>query len=341
MQKKIKAIIQLTGLFICVLSGCFSLQAQINPYVGLKREVIIESLNDSLTIASNFYGLGDLPDAMEAQFPEIYGEEETDLSIEVATTEALTIHAEEESDEEAAHFADMEDEYESFDTEIIHYPKVNFSTKQDTTYIYLCQHSPYIHPCKGIKTSSFGFRRYRYHYGTDIDVETGDPIYATFDGIVRVAKRNPSYGNLVIIRHYNGLETYYAHLSSLSVEPDQPVKAGDLIGKGGNTGRSRGSHLHFEVRYLGAPINPEDLIDFSNGSLLCDTLMLSSYHFRYLSDVVKQKQAQASAKYYTVKKGETLSSIARKNKTTVAAICKLNKIKSTTKIHPGRKLRVR
>ncbi|HEX8547071.1 MAG TPA: M23 family metallopeptidase, partial [Cytophagaceae bacterium] len=109
-------------------------------------------------------------------------------------------------------------------------------------------------------TSEFGMRHTRWHYGIDLDLETGDPVLATFDGIVRISHNDPGgYGNYVLLRHYNGLETLYGHLTRPEVQIGQLVKAGDMIGLGGNTGRSSGSHLHFEVRYEGHAINPEHL----------------------------------------------------------------------------------
>ena len=239
-------------------------------------------------------------------------------------------------DEHASAF--FEEEYESFDSDVIHYPKVDFSAKKDTTWIaLLLGEQRYAHPCEGRVTSKFGMRRYRYHYGIDLKVRTGDPIYSIFDGVVRIARRSPSYGYLVVVRHTNGLETYYAHLSKLLVEPDQEVKAGELIGLGGNTGRSKGSHLHFETRYLGNPINPEDLIDFENGQLWASDLNLCSYHFRYLEEVNKLKQAM----FHKVRNGETLGSIAGRYHTSVSSICRLNGIKSTSIIRIGQRLRVR
>lgn len=230
--------------------------------------------------------------------------------------------------------------YENFDSDIIHYPKTDFSNKLDTTTIALVDISKsnfYVHPYKGDVTSRFGLRRYRYHYGTDVNLETGDSVLCAFDGRVRVTKKSRSYGYVVVVRHLNGLETLYAHLSQINVFPEQLVKAGDLIGYGGNTGRSRGSHLHFETRYLGAPINPEDIIDFTNFKLLSDTLYLSKYHFRYQSEINKLKQAR----FHKVKRGETLGSIAKKYHTSVAALRKLNKMGKKSIIKAGKKIRVR
>ncbi|MBR3794012.1 MAG: M23 family metallopeptidase, partial [Alistipes sp.] len=138
----------------------------------------------------------------------------------------------------------------------------------------------YHYPFKGRVTSKYGPRRRRIHQGTDIDLETGDPVYATFDGRVRVTTYvRGGYGNLVILRHDNGLETYYGHLSEISVKPNEWVTAGQVIGKGGNTGRSTGSHLHFEMRYKGQTFDPERLIDFSTGTLRRETFLLKRTYF--------------------------------------------------------------
>ncbi|HSZ26117.1 MAG TPA: M23 family metallopeptidase, partial [Cytophagaceae bacterium] len=100
--------------------------------------------------------------------------------------------------------------------------------------------------------SRFGMRRIRWHYGTDLDLSVGDPVKSIFDGIVRIVQFDGrGYGRYIVVRHYNGLETLYGHLSATNVTVGQLVKAGEEIGKGGNTGRSTGPHLHFEVRYEG------------------------------------------------------------------------------------------
>jgi murein DD-endopeptidase MepM/ murein hydrolase activator NlpD len=196
--------------------------------------------------------------------------------------------------------------------------------KPDTTLIDL---SGYCHPKKNYLTSDFGFRRYRHHYGVDIKVNVGDTIYATFDGMIRVNKYVSSYGNYIVVRHYNGLETVYAHLSKSLVGLNQQVKSGDPIALGGNTGHSTGPHLHFEVRYLGVCINPHDIIDFNTYAIKSDKLNLNANNFAYLADIRK-------VRYHVVRRGETLGRIAMKHGTTVKRLCKLNKIR------PGKVLRV-
>ena len=214
----------------------------------------------------------------------------------------------------------------------------------------------YHYPFKGRVTSKYGPRRRGIHQGTDIDVETGDPIYATFDGRVRhttyIAR---GYGNLIIIRHDNGLETFYAHLSEINVKPGDWVTAGQVIGKGGNTGRSTGSHLHYEIRYKGHSFDPERLIDFKTGDLRRETFLLKRTYFspysRFTQDFDEEVQSDeedkkiaqeaAAIKYHIVKSGDTLGRIAINNHTTVTKLCQLNGIKKTTTLRIGQRIRVR
>ncbi|MBO4721980.1 MAG: M23 family metallopeptidase [Muribaculaceae bacterium] len=123
-------------------------------------------------------------------------------------------------------------------------------------------------------TSHFGYRKQfgRMHYGVDLKASVGDTVYAAFSGKVRLTKfeRN-GYGFFVIIRHDNGMETVYGHLSKFLVKPNQYVKAGTPIALSGNTGRSTGPHLHFETRYMGIAMNPEKIFDFINGTMFHDT----------------------------------------------------------------------
>lgn len=180
--------------------------------------------------------------------------------------------------------------------------------------------------------SNFGWRKWKYHYGIDLGLNVGDSIVSSFDGMVRVVRKSKSYGNVVVVRHNNGLETLYAHLSKALVKPNQEVKAGELIALGGNTGHSTGPHLHFEIRYLGGPINPSDIIDFKNFTLISDTLVVDRCCFEYLDDVQK-------ARYYTIRKGDTLGKIAKRNGVSISRLCKLNGITRKTTLRIGRRLR--
>ena len=217
-----------------------------------------------------------------------------------------------------------------------------------------CYHCPYqgtVHP-----HGKYGPRRRRQHQGVDLPLKTGDPVYATFCGRVRISQYNKGgYGNLVILRHDNGLETYYGRLSERMVEPGQWVEAGQIIGLGGSTGRSTGPHLHFETRYYGQSFDPERLIDFKNGTLSRETFLLKKSFFSIYSNAgqdfedeianeeqdKKEAAEKAAMKYYKIRSGDTLGAIARRHGTTVANLCRLNGIKSTTILRIGRSLRVR
>jgi len=191
----------------------------------------------------------------------------------------------------------------------------------------------YVHPFKNVVTSDFGERRWLWHYGVDIRLAKGDTVKSAFNGIVRVIQYDRhGYGNVVVIRHPRGLETVYGHLSKKLMAPNQKVKAGDVVGFGGRTGRSSGSHLHFEIRYYGEPFDPNHLIDFANYRLKNDTLVLTKENFEYLIE-------QRKAKWYTIRKGDTLGHIARKCGSSVNKLCNLNHISGKTLLRIGRKIR--
>ena len=201
----------------------------------------------------------------------------------------------------------------------------------------------------------FGIRRGRRHQGVDLPLKTGDPVYAAFTGKVRMSKYLGAFGNLVVIRHDNGLETFYAHLSNRSVEVGDWVNAGDVIGLGGSTGRSTGPHLHFETRYKGFAFDPQWLIDFEKGLLRHRLFVLKKKYFNIYSnyeqdfedemkneeDDKKEDAEREAMRWYTIKSGDTLGRIAINNGTTVSALCRLNGIKPTTTLKIGRKIRVR
>ena len=252
--------------------------------------------------------------------------------------------------------AESEDDilYASFDNSSIHYyqHKFDYTKITEPIEVRLVNHDKkqyYACPYEGRVTSHFGPRRRRWHYGVDLGLRTGDPVKAMFDGKVRIAKRAGAYGNLVVIRHDNGLETYYGHLSKINVQPNQEIKAGEVLGLGGSTGRSTGPHLHLEIRYLGAAINPEKVIDFANFQLKDETLYLTREYFKNGGKTTSPQRSLASSssskaskggKYYTVRKGDTLGAIAKRHGTTVKKLTRLNNIKGT-KIRAGQKIRVR
>ena len=245
--------------------------------------------------------------------------------------------------------AESEDEilFEGFDTAMIHLPKFDVNSLTEPLYIELRNDAAghkftWPTPWTARPTSHFGPRRRRFHYGLDLAQPTGEPIYAAFDGVVRISKRNKSYGNLVIIHHANGLETYYAHMSARHVSVGDQVKSGDLIGLCGNTGRSFGSHLHFEVRYMGNAINPEDVLDCATHDLVCDRLELTANSFRKVARGGKGGGGSnvSSGGWYRVRQGDTLEKIARRNGTTVRRLCQLNGISQNKILHPGDRLKV-
>lgn len=214
--------------------------------------------------------------------------------------------------------------------------KTPIDSIQDSILIHC---NGFVLPTHGYVTSKFGSRKYRFHYGTDLKVQTGDTILCSWDGQVRIVKYDPrGYGNYIVVRHDNGLETVYAHMSKVLVEENDRVYAGEFLGLGGNTGRSTGSHLHYEIRYLGNAINPELFVDFTQGVLRDTTHLMTKKSTFYHQVQVKEMQ---QAKYHIVKSGDTLGVLARRYGTSVKAICRLNGIKENSIIRIGQKLRVR
>ncbi|MFN8415878.1 MAG: M23 family metallopeptidase [Cytophagaceae bacterium] len=186
-----------------------------------------------------------------------------------------------------------------------------------------------------VVNSRFGMRGYRWHYGTDLDITVGDPILACFDGVVRISQYNAGgYGYYVVIRHYNGLETLYGHMSRIDVKVNQVVKAGEVIGLGGNTGRSTGPHLHFEVRYVGNAFNPEYIYDFRSHTIKSNHFLLTPEHYGYAKEARK-------IYYHTVRSGESLGSISRKYGVSISQLCKLNRMTTKSVLRVGQKIRIR
>ncbi len=240
--------------------------------------------------------------------------------------------------------------YERYNTELPREYKIDLS--------HFCM------PCDSrLVTSHFGYRASfrRNHYGTDIKVYVGDTIRAVFDGKVRVVDyEGKGYGRYVIIRHPNGLETLYGHMSRQLVKANQTVKAGDPIGLGGSTGRSTGPHLHFETRFLGEFINPETLFSFEAHDARADTyvfrpngkgVLTGSHDIVGGEDVAandkaaesqqfqQQKMQRTQSQIHKVKKGDTLSSIAKKYHTTVDKLCRLNNISKNKVLRQGQILK--
>lgn len=200
----------------------------------------------------------------------------------------------------------------------------------------------YVMPTTNTKiTDIFGYRprRRRVHNGLDIKVQRGDTIYAAFDGKVRItAYQRRGYGHYILIRHNNGIETLYAHLTKKLVTVNQDVKAGDPIGLGGNTGRSSGAHLHFETLLLGKALNPALFFDFKNQKTTSDTYLYRRPGSKYIENG-KVKVAGPEPKYHKVKSGETIGKIARKYGVSQATIFKLNKLSPSSVIRIGQTIR--
>jgi murein DD-endopeptidase MepM/ murein hydrolase activator NlpD len=226
--------------------------------------------------------------------------------------------------------------YPCWDTTLVDPYKVNIKDSLCPTYLdFVPDDCGFTMPIRGVVTSRFGWRRGRMHKGIDLDLNTGDSVASVFDGMVRISEYSSSFGYFIVVRHYNGLETLYAHLSRLNVRVGDFVVSGQNLGLGGNTGSSRGSHLHFEVRFLGRSMNPEIFFNFMKGEMKMDSYVVTKKDF---SHVVSSSTGR---KYHTIRRGETLSSISRRHRTSVKALCRLNRIRTTTIIRAGKRLRVR
>lgn len=237
----------------------------------------------------------------------------------------------------------------TWDTEILNPYIYDYQSFNSPVNLCLATDSlGFVMPVTNIVTSNYGHRKGRQHQGVDLDLETGDTVVSAFDGVVRMSRFYYGYGNMVVVRHHNGLETLYGHLSKVEVEPGQEVKAGQMVGLGGNTGHSFGSHLHFEIRFMGQPIDPSKFIAFDKFSLVNNEVQIDSAMFANNKLVKKQHKdgdfsethykAVKKPKYHVIKQGDTLSAIARKHKTTVAKLCKLNKMKATSTLKLGKKI---
>lgn len=261
-----------------------------------------------------------------------------------ALSEPVTLHAQMEMVDTVevhntllneAYIIPSDDMYPTWTNSVVHYN----AALPDSFRIDLRR---YVMPTTNTKiTDIFGYRprRRRVHQGLDIKVQTGDTIYAAFDGKVRITNyQRRGYGHYVVVRHNNGIETLYAHLSKKLVKVNQNVKAGDPIGLGGNTGRSSGSHLHFETILMGKSIDPALLFDFKNQSVTGDYYMYRKPGSKYVENG-KVKIAGPESKYHKVKSGDTIEKIARKYGVSQRRIFELNGLNSKSIIRPGQNLR--
>jgi murein DD-endopeptidase MepM/ murein hydrolase activator NlpD len=227
---------------------------------------------------------------------------------------------------------------------------VAYGSLQNAPDTFIVDMGNFTMPVDGHMTSNFGRRgSRRYHYGVDLKAQTGDTVYAAFDGKVRVKRyERRGYGYFLVLRHINGLETVYGHLSKFLVEENDFVRSGQAIGLAGNTGRSYGSHLHFETRFLGKAINPNFIIDFQKKTPHNEEYLLTNSSYRkttassrsLVTTGAANKYVSGEISYHRIQEGDTLSIIARRYGTSVSELCALNKITPQTTLRIGRTLRV-
>lgn len=233
----------------------------------------------------------------------------------------------------------------------IKYPENTLPDKKDTITILFANGGGkinFVPPVKGRILSKFGIRHGRMHTGTDIKLNSGDTVRCAFDGKVRLAKRFHGYGNLVLVRHNNGLETIYGHLKAIKVKVNDSIKAGDLIGLGGRTGRATCDHLHFETRLFGQAFDAGKYIDYETFTLKADRIIYANKRFETDKANFRKKPSPAeaeilamgTARKHVIKSGDTLSTIARKYHTSVNKICANNHITAHTTLKIGRVLRI-
>lgn len=228
--------------------------------------------------------------------------------------------------------------YENWDTEHITPYNDDLSVNDSNIFLTLTDQSTlcdFVMPIQNpVITSNYGYRSGRNHNGIDLDLKVWDPVVASFDGMVRIALKHPTFGRVVVIRHYNGLETIYAHLHRLKVEPGDIVEAGQVIGLGGSSGRSTGSHLHYELRFKGKPLNPKHIISFKDSKLISESLELKMKKHSYNAIPV-------GVEFHSIERGDYMQKIATRYSTTVKELCDLNDMKKSSILRVGKKIRIK
>ncbi|CAN5149246.1 hypothetical protein BH09BAC5_BH09BAC5_10920 [soil metagenome] len=188
-------------------------------------------------------------------------------------------------------------------------------------------------PIIGPITSPYGWRDTAFHRGVDIDLNRGDTVRCAFSGMVRFAGKNGGYGNMVIVRHYNGLETVYAHLWKIKVKPGDIVNSGQLLGLGGSTGHSTGTHLHFETRFRGIAIDPAYFVSYTSHTLVTEHVNL-----------VRTKQGYAvrpvGEAFHVVVRGENYSKIAQHYGISITELKAYNGWDGYVRLKVGMKIRI-
>ena len=229
--------------------------------------------------------------------------------------------------------------YQSWNTDIPHpYPAERLAIHDSVLNLRLTgtpQLQNYVHPHSGKVSSKYGYRAEfgRVHKGVDIALNRWDTVRTAFPGMVRMARYYGGYGRVVVVRHFNGLETLYAHLHRINVKAGDIINAGDVIGRGGSSGHSTGSHLHWEIRYKGFPLDPHTFIDFEAKELESDTLVLKKTRHGFAA-------FPRGSEFHEVERGDYLYKIAKKYGTNVSELCKLNGIRRNKPLRIGEKIRV-
>jgi len=248
-------------------------------------------------------------------------------------------------------------EFDHWDTTKFHI----YNTRPTTPFRLVFPDTEFHPPVEGdqIITSRFGKRRRGPHRGIDIDLKVGDPVMSVLPGVVRFVNYSRGHGKTVVIRHDNNIETVYAHLSEYNVKVNERVPKGYVIGKGGQTGNARGSHLHFEVRYRGEAIHPEYIFNFKEFTLNEPSLWVTSKWTNPLNhtstrkshidcitslDQIKAKKpsaAQLVSDVHVIQKGDTLYSLARRYNSTVERLCSMNGIDDPTQLKIGQNIKLK
>lgn len=234
---------------------------------------------------------------------------------------------------------------------------ISFGNSADIKIILVDNNNPFTMPCDNYQVSSeYGQRKSGMHTGIDLAAAVGEPVRTCFDGVVRMARDFSSYGKTVVVRHYNGLETVYAHLDSIMVQPNQKVTSGQQIGMVGNSGRSTGAHLHFETRFLYEHFNPAKMVDFTTGEPFSNVLTITKEELDFASVAVEStdpravqnpavtnvpSSGSANNGYHVVKQGDTLYAISKQYKIPLSKLLEMNHLTEDSVLQLGQKIRVR
>jgi hypothetical protein len=321
--------LKVSAIFICGLLLCFSLKARAVVLVGGPEDSVSTSIKPKSLIQNmNREQLSSLVDFL-FEMDTIPRDLMNEINKAIARFNAEDLKNESKSQIVSAFPAS--DLYVSWEINNLFPEKDMLKLKGDTSVTLMLnggERGDYFHPFNGPMTSGFGWRDSAQHNGVDIDLNKGDKVCAAFDGMVRIAKRNGGFGNVVVVRHYNGLETVYAHLSKLKVKPGQVIIAGQVVGLGGSTGHSTGSHLHFEVRFKGVPINPKYLISFKEQKLLYEEITIKKTKWGLAAFPTGEKE-------HIVEKGDTVFELAKRYATTTVSIKEINGLTGRVRLKPG------